>query len=339
MDLRRSETWFFVALLAAALFLSWLIFAPFASAVVIAGIFAFLLGPLYQKFVRAFRYESLAALIMVILVALIIFLPLGYLGLRTFSEATALYFSFATHGGFDFGTAATTFFQTHFPTLPIPNLALNFNTYVQQWLTWLVQNLGAFFSGIAQLFFMAFLSLLGLFYFLKDGQRLKKWILEIVPFDTKDTEEIFHEVEAVASSVVKGTLLVAVINGVIMGIGFSLFNIPDPTFWGMLVVPVSIIPLIGIWLVVVPAIAYLLLTGQLALAIALTAWSVILINIVYNVLSPQLMKRGAHIHPYLILLSILGGIAYFGPIGFLIGPLVVALLLALLRIYKKLVGQ
>ena len=77
----------------------------------------------------------------------------------------------------------------------------------------------------------------------------------------------------------------------------------------------------------------------MAVGIGLTIWSVVLINLIYNVLSPQLMRRGAHIHPYLILLSILGGIAYFGPIGFLIGPLVVALLLALLKIYKKLVGQ
>ena len=244
MDLRRSETWFFVALLAAALFLSWLIFAPFVSAVVIAGTFAFLLGPLYQKFVRAFRYETLAALIMVVLVALIVFLPLGYLGLRTFGEATALYSSLASHGGFDFGIALNAFFQAYFPGLPIPSFVLNFNTYVQQGLTWLIQNLGLLFSGIAQTFFMAFLSLLGLFYFLKDGPRLKKWILEIVPFDTKDTEEIFREVEAVASSVVKGTLLVAVINGIIMGIGFFLFNIPDPTFWGTLIVPVSIIPVV-----------------------------------------------------------------------------------------------
>ena len=339
MDTRRSETWFFVALLAIVLFLSWLMLAPFVSALVIAGTFAFLLGPSYQKFLRVFRYESVAALVMVVLVALVVFLPLGFLGLRMFGEATTLYFSLASHGGFDFGVALNTFLHAHFQSLHMPDIVLNFNAYAQQGLTWLIQNLGSFFSGVAQIFFMAFLSLLGLFYFLKDGARLKKWMLEIIPLDPKDTEEIMHEVEAVGSSVVKGTLLVAAINGIIMGVGFFLFNIPDPTFWGTLIVPVSIIPVVGIWLVIIPAIAYLFFTGQTALGIGLAIWSAILVNLVYNVLSPQLMRRGANIHPYIILLSILGGIAFFGPIGFLIGPLVVALLLALLKIYKKFVRQ
>ncbi|MDP3956663.1 MAG: AI-2E family transporter, partial [bacterium] len=137
--------------------------------------------------------------------------------------------------------------------------------------------------------------------------------------------------------VIKGTLVIAVIQGIVAGTGFLLFNIPNPAFWGSLVVLSSLIPIVGTWLVVAPAVAYLLFTGQTALGISLAVWSVILVNLIYNVLSPQLMRRGNHIHPFVILLSVLGGIVIFGPIGFILGPFIIALLVSLLHIYPKLI--
>ncbi len=335
MDVRRSETWFFVALLAIALVLAWAILAPYLGMLVFAGTLAYLFQPLYQKLLRVFRYESLSAFAVIIIVALIVFVPLGFFGVQIFGEATALYASLTAHGGFDLGAALTNFLHTYFKGLPIPDITFNAGDYVRQGLTWLIQNLGSFFSGVTQIFLTAFLSLLGLFYFLKDGERLKKWVTEIVPLAPEYSEDIVREMEAVGSSVVKGTLVVAVIQGIVAGIGFFLFGIPNPAFWGALVVPASLIPIVGTWLVVVPAIAYLFFTGQTALGIGLAIWSVILVNLIYNVLSPQLMHRGVHLHPYLILLGVLGGIGLFGPIGFLVGPLAIALLLSLLKIYTK----
>jgi predicted PurR-regulated permease PerM len=336
MDAHRSETWFFAGLLAIAFFFSWMILAPYMGALVLAGTLAFLFRPLYQRFLRVLHFESLAAFCTVLVATLIVFIPLGYFCVRIFGEATALYAALASHGGFDFGAALTNFLRDNSPGFPTPSVVINFNAYAQQALTWLIQNLGSFFSGVTQIFFTAFLSLFGLFYILKDGARLKKWTLDIIPLGSEYTEGIISEMEAVLSSVLKGTLMVAVILGVIMGLGFFIFHIPDPAFWGALVVPASIIPFVGTWLVVVPVIAYLFITGQTVLGIGLAIWSVVLVNIIYNVLSPQLMHRGMHIHPFLILLSVLGGLGLFGPIGFLMGPLVLAFLFSLLKIYTKL---
>lgn len=336
MDAHRSETWFFVALLAATVFLAWLVLAPYVGMLVFAGTLAYLFQPLYQKLLRAFRYETLAALVTTVIITLIVFVPLGFFSIRIFGEATALYGTLTAHGGFDVGTALTNFFHAHFENLLVPNLTFNVSDYARQALTWLIQNLGSLFSGFTQIFFTAFLSLLGLFYFLKDGARLKAWVQKTIPLAPKYSEHIIVEMEAVGSSVVKGTLVIAVIQGIVMGAGFFLFGIPDPTFWGALVVIASIIPIVGTWLVAIPAIAYLLLTGETALGIGLALWSIILLNFITSVLSPQLMHRGANLHPYLILLSVLGGIGLFGPIGFIAGPLVVALLFSLLNIYTKL---
>lgn len=339
MDPRRLETGFFIVLLVLALFLTWMVFQPYLSVLILAGTLAFLFYPIYEKLIKIFHFQSLAAVVVVFIVTVIVFVPLSLFGVRIFAETTALYTSLTSNGGFDLGATVTHFISTNFPGFQSVDIASNVNDAVRQGLTWLIQNLGFFFSGLAQALFVAFLSLFGLFYFLRDGDRLKEWLLKIIPLTPKYTEGIIHEMEAVLGSVVKGTLLMAVIQGVVAGIGFLIFGIPDPAFWGALTVLTTLVPIVGTWLVVVPAIGYLFFTGSTTLAICLAIWSVILVNLIYNLIAPQLMHRGVKIHPFVILLSVLGGIGVFGPIGFLVGPLVVALLFSLLNIYPKMVAK
>lgn len=337
MDKRRLETSFFIALLLVVIFFSWLVLKPYVSVIILAGTLALVFEPIYRNFLRFFRYESVAALAVVLLVVLIVFLPLGFFAVRIISEVTTLYASLASNGGFDFGTAINNFLRSYFPSFPIPVIAFNFNESIRQGLTWFIQNFGSLFSGVVQVLFIGFLSLLGLFFFLRDGKKLKRWTVNLLPLSPKYTEEIIQETSMVIHSVTSGTLIVAIIQGLVAGFGFFLFNIPNAAFWGSVVVVSSLIPIVGTWLVVVPAIAYLFFTGQTALSISLAIWGIILVNLIYNVLSPQLMGRGNNIHPLVILLSVLGGIVLFGPIGFLMGPFVIALLFSLLNIYPKLV--
>lgn len=335
MDTHRSEILFFMAILAITIFLSWMVLSPYISALVLAGTIAFLFHPLYKKILGLFHNESVSAFVTVIIVTLIIFIPVGYFVIRIFGEATTLYSSLLLNGGVDFSSAFNNLMSSNFKEFDSQSFIVNLNDYITQGLSWVIQNFGLFFTRITQTFFTTFLSLLGIFYFLKEGERLKKWFIDIIPLSPKYTESIFVEMENVGSSVVKGTLVVAILQGLVMGLGFLIFHVPNPTFWGSLVVVASIIPLVGTWIVVIPAVLFLFITGQTALSIGLLIWSLVLVNIIYNILSPQLMRRGAHIHPYLILLAVLGGIGLFGPIGFLMGPLVISLLFSLLKIYTK----
>lgn len=337
MDTNRREIWFFVAILSITIFLSWLVLAPYIGILVLAGTLAFLFQPLYQRLLRVFRNESVTSLATLLIIILIVFIPIGYFVTKIFWEATGLYVSLASNNGFDLNSITNNFLSSHLKTFYSPEIVTGINNYIRQELSWIIQNLGAFLSGVTQFLFTAFLSLLGLFYFLKDGARMKKWVVEILPLSPKYTDEIVIEIENVASSVIKGTLVVAIIQGIVMGLGFFIFNIPSAAFWGAIVVVASIIPLVGTWLIVVPAIIYLFVTGQTVACVGLLIWSGILVNLIYNVLSPQLMHRGVNIHPYLILLGVLGGIGLFGPIGFITGPLVMAILYSLLKIYRKLV--
>jgi predicted PurR-regulated permease PerM len=337
MNAHKLEMIFFFMLLAIALVISWLIFAPYVSAIVLAGTLAFLFLPAYKNILRLVHHPSPAALITVIAVILIVFLPLGFFATKIFSEATALYASIAPNSGADLSGTVNNLIQSNFGNLHLPQITVDFGTLMRQILNWFLQNLGPLFSNITQILLGTFLSLLGLFYLLKEGENLKKWIFNLISLEPKYEDLIMREMGAIVSSVVKGTIVIALIQGIVAGVGFAIFNLPSSAFWGSLVVVASLVPLVGAWIVLTPAIIYLFLAGQIASGIGLAIWSIVIVTFVYNILAPQLMGRGNKVHPYIILLSVLGGIALFGPMGLLMGPFVIAFLLSLLKIYPDLI--
>jgi predicted PurR-regulated permease PerM len=338
MDSARTEKFFFAGLVLVAAALSYFIVSPYLAPLVLAGALAILFRPVYRGLLKVFRFPSLATLATMLVAIVVVFVPIGFFIPKILSDAAALYASLAANGGVDLGPEIAGFVHAFSPHAPLLALNVNVGDIARQVLVWMTGNLGSFFSGVAQVSFVAFLSLFGMFYFLKDGERLEKWMLAYVPLKKSYTEEIIKETGAMITSVLRGTIVVAVVQGVIVGVGFRVFGIADPAFWGALTVIASIVPVVGTWLVVVPAIAYLFLTGQTAAGIGFAIWGVVLVNACYNLIGPQLMQRGVDIHPFIILLAVLGGIGAFGPIGLLVGPFIIAFLFALLRIYPKMVG-
>lgn len=337
MKTNSLENGFFILMLAIALSLFVLILRPFLTVVVLAISLTIVFQHLYDVLHKIMKRPFLASLSTVIIAVLIVFIPFTFFGIQLFSEATGQYSTLVSNGGYDLGSVVNNFFQTNFSDLHFPQINLTVSDSARQVLTWVISNFGSLTSSIGQFLFTAFLSLLGLFYLLKDGEKLKTLLFNLVPLQKEYLNDIVQETAAVMNSVIRGTLVVAVLQGFFAGISFAIVGIPNPIFWGALVMLCSPIPIIGAWLVILPTAAYLLFTGQTLLCVGLLIWSLVFVNIIYNIVAPRLMHRGNHIHPYIILLGMLGGIAVFGPIGFLVGPLIVALLFSLIHIYQKMV--
>lgn len=336
MTSKRFETGFFGVLLAFVLALFCFVLLPNLSALVLSATLALVFYPLYSRVHHLTHSGTFSALLVVLIVLVGVFIPLSLFGINAFSQSTRLYAMLSQNGGVNVEQFLRYFPFIHPDTFPLSMLIANFTEALRGGLNWVIQNLGSFFSGVASVLSTAILSLLGLFYFLKDGARLKNWALTILPLEEQYSEEIIREMRGVMSSVIKGTVVVAILQGVAAGVGFTLFHLPDPAFWGSVVILVSPIPIVGAWTIITPAILYLLLTGASLPALGLLLWSVVFVNVMYNVVAPQLMHRGNGIHPFVILLSMLGGIVLFGPIGFLIGPFVAAFFFSLLHIYPRL---
>jgi len=154
------------------------------------------------------------------------------------------------------------------------------------------------------------------------------------PLQDVHDEEIFNKLTLATNSVIKGNLIIVLIQGAMAALGFFLFGVPSPVLWGAVAAVAAVIPGFGTALVVAPAIIYLLFNGETSSAIGLFIWGLTAVGLVDNILGPKLVERGMKIHPFLILLSILGGLALFGPLGFLFGPLVLSLFFALSEIYS-----
>jgi predicted PurR-regulated permease PerM len=168
---------------------------------------------------------------------------------------------------------------------------------------------------------------------LRDGQKLKAAVVSLSPLSDADNEFIARKLERAINSAVKGNILIALIQGVLTTAGFLIFGVPSALLWGSLAAIAALIPGIGTALVLAPAIVFLFLAGEMVSGIGLTLWGMTAVGLIDNFLGPKFVGRGVQLHPLIILLSVLGGVGFFGPIGFLLGPLIISLLFALIDIY------
>ena len=182
---------------------------------------------------------------------------------------------------------------------------------------------------------MIFISLIGAFYFFKDGKRLLDFITKISPLPDKEDQIIFSRLAKAMRAVTIGVVLVSLIQGILAAVGFTIFGIERAVLWGAIAAILSMIPGVGTMVIMVPAVIYLFVTGSVVSAVGLTVWAIAVVILVDNILGPQLMSRGHSMHPFLVLLSVLGGISMFGPIGFIVGPVIVTLFIVLLEIYDQ----
>ncbi len=335
----QAQYYFLLALLTGAVWVAFLVVKPFFSALALGAVFAVVLQPVYRRILRSVGGKpSLAALSTVAVSVVIVLIPVIFVSLQLLKEAQTLYTSLNdtdTQRVFSQWVAVNGPKADHY----IPNasqslreLSASFDDYARTAASWIVLNIGAAFSSIASLFLDLFIFFVTLYYLLRDGGRLKQYLIELSPLNDSDDEHIVNKLEVAVNSVVKGKLAIAVIQGVLAGIGLAIFGVPNPVVWGLVAVVVSLIPPVGTALVLVPSIAYLMIAGALPSAIGLTVWAVG-VSVIDNVIGPRLIGGGMQIHPLLVLLSVLGGLALFGPVGLFLGPLSIALLLALLSLH------
>ncbi len=342
--MNTSAHYFFTGLLLATLVLGVLIFLPFLTPIVLALALSVIFGPVYRFILRSLfpgkNKSTFAALLTLLLIAVIVLVPGFFITAKLYSETQEMYYFLTEEGG---RSTAIEFLNNTADKISgmMFNLypSFSFDTfdvteYLQRGVEWAFSNLDTLFTRVTKVLMGLFVMFISLFYFLRDGKEFKQQLIALSPLDNTNDERILSRLEQAVYSIVAGSLIVGVIQGILTGIGFAIFHVPNPAVWGSIAAVAALIPGIGTSLVLVPAIIYLYFTGSTFDAVGLTIWAVVAVGLIDNILGPILINKGAKIHPIVILLSVLGGIAFFGVAGFIIGPLVFAFLFALLEIYK-----
>lgn len=196
----------------------------------------------------------------------------------------------------------------------------------------LTERIPDLFGQVGRFAFGALLFYLVLFILLLRGRSLLDFLVELSPMGEDHSRRILRRLERTIKGVFLGTLATALIQGAIGALGFWLTGFENHLIWGALLAGAGVIPIVGTGLVWVPAVIYLLLAGQTSAAL----WMLVIggvVSTVDNVVKPLLIHDQARVHPLLVFMGVFGGLASFGPMGLLYGPLLVACLVEMVRIY------
>ncbi len=189
-------------------------------------------------------------------------------------------------------------------------------------------------KGTFQFVVNIFLIFFAMFYFFRDGDRLIPKLKYLSPLSERYEEKLIAQFLSVSRATIKGTLLIGLIKGFLGGLTFWIFGVGSPIIWGVVMVLLSIIPMVGAWLVMYPAAIVLMLTGQVWQGILLFIIAGVIIGNIDNILIPRFVGREAGMHDLMVFFSTLGGISIFGVMGFIIGPIIAALFLSILDVYS-----
>lgn len=324
---------FFLSVLIGVLLLTGFIFWPYAVVIAVSATVAVILHPFYLRVLHLVKgREGIASSLTVLSVIVLALAPLSFVLYQVVNEAHSAYVMIQSNQDKNILALEQAFFaplQQWFPSFQ-PDMEM----YTQQIFDFFTGHIGALFTSTVQTILDVFLGVISLYYFLKDGKRFLTSLIALSPLADKYDQQIFKRMSEAINSVLRGQLLIALIQGFLSGVGFAIFGVPNPALWGTIAALCALVPGVGTSLVLIPVIAYLFLSGAYLPAIGMTVWGAFGVGLIDNLIGPTLIGKGARIHPLFVLFGVIGGIALFGPMGFLLGPLTVSLLYALLDIYQ-----
>lgn len=335
--------YFFIALLLGTTLLFFWMVRGFLLPILLAAVFSTLFYPLFEYLTKLFRgHRSLAAAACCVILLIVLILPIYGVAYMVTTEAI------------DFYNSAETRIQEmlrqgeagplgRFMNAPwVRQLGLdqidwrsNLQAIGQKAGGWLVQAINTASRGTLQVLLVLFITLFTMFYFFRDGRGLIRRLRYLVPLDREYKNALGIRFSAVAKATVKGTLLIALLQGTLAGLTLWIFGVQSPILWGVVAIFLSIIPLVGAWLVLYPAAFIQMATGHLWQGIGILVVTIVVIVNVDNLLRPRLVGQETGMHDLMVFFSTLGGIGLFGPMGFIIGPIVGALFLSVLDIYSE----
>ena len=329
-------------LIGASLALVWVLL-PFYGTILWAVIIALLFAPLYRRLLpRCAGRRNPAALLTLLVVFVVAIVPFALVTAALAREATLLFLSIQSG---EIKPAA--YLHRVFDALPdwaVSLLAVfdvaDFETLQQrltaalsegtQFIATQALSLGQnTFEFVASLFVTLYLA----FFMIRDSEQIRDAIGQAVPLTSAHKRELFDKFRAVVRATVKGNLFVAAIQGLLGGFAFWFLGVGSALLWGVLMAFLSLLPAVGAAIVWLPVALYFLIAGLIWQGVALTAYGVLVIGLVDNLLRPMLVGKDTRIPDYVVLVTTLGGMAVLGINGFVVGPTIAAMFIAVWHLY------
>lgn len=334
----------FVVVLLVVVYYVFRIFKPFLGALVWAAVLATVFHPVYDRLTRWLKRPPLASALACVLLIVMIILPVIVIFILLASESVQAYrvVEAKLRGGNVSGlewlrqTAAYLWLRGKILALglPEPDLSQAAVQTVRSVSEFLVRHSSDIFSGFARFAFNFLVMILGAYYMFLSGPKILAEIRRLSPLRREHEEAILNKFQEITVATFEGNLLTALLQGTAGGLVFFFFGLDSPLLWGAVMAFLSLVPLVGTALVWGPVVIYFLLTGAAVKGLLLMGVCAGVVGSIDNFVKPLLIRRRAEIPTAWVFVGVMGGVGVFGFLGLVLGPLMIAILLALIEIYK-----
>ncbi len=343
MRIKTVQNAFFVILLVLSSLLFFILIRDLLHPLFWAVVLAVIFYPLRKKWQGRLRNSrGLASAMTIFSIILIVIIPLSLIGMAVSREILHVYTRIA-EGEIDF-QAQIDYVESTLPLvrdlaeragIDLNNIRENLSSAavaVSQYLASQALSVG---SNAVRFTALSFIMLYVLYFLIRDAEQLMSTLVRALPLGDERERRLFTKFAEVSRATIKGTLVVAVVQGSLGGLLFWILGIGAPVLWGVLMTVLSLLPAIGSALIWFPAAMYLIAIGSVVKGVILIAGGTLLIGLVDNLLRPILVGRDTKMPDYLVLIATLGGLTVFGISGFVIGPIIAALFLSVWDMFQE----
>ena len=344
MDRERIAHIFFFGFLAVMGYELYLLLSPFLVPIVWAMLLAFIAHPALLQLERFTRSRTAAALLVTTILALVIAVPTAWLSSKLALEATRVSLGQFVHQG-GFAQAGRQALYSHTITLieawleqqglRIEDIRHWFgkgSTYLTGYLT---ANVTTLARNLVTFVFDVIIMLFSFFYLLRDGEDYFEFVRTLTPLPDDDKAMVFETLSTMLSSTMRGLLLTALLEGLLLCLGYLVTGVPNALLLGAASGAAGLLPIGGTAFIWVPAVIYLWFTAGWGWAVVLLVWGVIVVGVIDNLLKPIAIGKGSGVPAVALFFGITGGLEVYGPLGLFAGPAVIAVFAALIRVYRR----
>ena len=315
----------------------------FVMPLLLAAVFSGLTYPIYEGFLARVKKPAISALLTLLSILLVLVLPLIAVGTLAYQEAVGFFAHLQLDEWRQRIESVAQGLHDRFPTLfqrvnpgNLTHMAIG---QLQNALQFGLKHGADISLSVANNLLSFFLMLFIMFYFYIDGKRILERIIKWSPLKDEYERILIEKFVSVSKGTLKGILVIGIIQGILGGLLFWAVGLTSPVFLGVLMVFASIIPAVGTAAIWLPTALVLLIEGRWGAAIATAAVGALVIGSVDNLVRPVLVGKDIKMHDLLVLLSTLGGLGIFGLPGFILGPVIAALFLAIWNIYEEVFAE
>ncbi|HEB47315.1 MAG TPA: AI-2E family transporter [Candidatus Pacearchaeota archaeon] len=318
-------------LLISLVVLSFFLLKPVLISIIVALILAFVFSPVYDWLYKHIKSKNLSAILIILFLIIIILLPIWFLTPILIKQSFSI---FQATQQIDFVTPI----KAIFPDLAaseefsaeIGSILSSFTSKIANLMVNSFSQIILNFPTISLQFIVVFFTF---FFVLKDKDIIIDYVKSLLPFSKEVEKKLFEYSKGITASVLYGQVVVGILQGIVVGIGFFIFGVPNALFFTLLATVAGILPIIGTTIVWLPVAIYLFIAGN-----TIPAWGVITFGLISatidNFIRPVIVSRRTKIHSAIILISMIGGFFFFGILGFILGPLIISYLLIFLEVYR-----